>query len=107
MGGFYSVRGYRENTLVRDNGVVLNDEYMKKLNIPSLSATVFVDTARGWDNDGITQNKQLTSVGGGIIWNNRKNLNVETFFGIPLMNKLNKTGDLQDLGLHFGAQYRL
>ena len=110
MGGFYTVRGYRENTLVRDNGIVLNIEYTTRftqLALPHLTATMFVDGANGWNNDGGSATKQLLSLGAGLNWNNRKNLSMDTFFGLPLMNKPDTSGNLQDLGFHFGVQYYL
>jgi len=105
MGGFYSVRGYRENTLVRDNGVIFNAEYLFPLILPELTAVVFSDVASGWSEQ--TKSTQLFSIGAGLNWNKHKKLNADTFIGIPLMNKSNKSGNLQDLGLHFGMQYSL
>ena len=107
IGGHDSVRGYRENTVVRDNGLVLNVNYITPLNISKLSVLYFLDSASAWNEGQLAESEKLLSIGAGLNWNNRKNMNVDGSIGLPLMNKPEGGGNLQDFGIHFGVQYIL
>jgi hemolysin activation/secretion protein len=91
VGGANSVRGYRENQLVRDNGVVASVE----LRIPlSKDATVprpsnvrlvpFLDYGRSWDEDrqfATAQAATISSIGLGLVWDPSRLLHIEIFHG--------------------------
>ena len=74
LGGRYTVRGYRENTLIRDNGLVTSLE----LRIPIvrnrwwadyLEVAPFLDYARGWNSNRPPPiPEKLGSVGLGLRW---------------------------------------
>ncbi|MBF0227829.1 MAG: ShlB/FhaC/HecB family hemolysin secretion/activation protein, partial [Desulfobacterales bacterium] len=81
LGGITTVRGYRENQLVRDNAAVGSMEMrlpITKLKIPKLSKTSedgmiyfapFVDYGYGWNKGGSTPDpKSISSVGTGLRW---------------------------------------
>ncbi len=114
VGGAHSVRGYRENRLVRDNGVAASLEFrvpLIRLPIPGLSndpadGTVelapFFDYGRSWDNDG-GLNDNLYSVGVGLLWSPSEHLHASIYYGKDLkeLPAVGDDDDLQDLGVHF------
>ena len=75
VGGYYSVRGYRENQLVRDNGFSFGlDARLPLRRTPAgrtlLRAGPFVDVGRSWNQGrGVTEGKKtLASVGVAVAW---------------------------------------
>lgn len=106
LGGRYSVRGYRENHLVRDNGVSAGIDYQFPITGGgedvgwSLWLVPFVDAGVGW-NKGGGPSESLLSVGLGLRANYGSWFRGEIFYGYPLTNKPEQSGDLQDDGLHF------
>ena len=74
VGGRYSVRGYRENTLVRDNAHLASLEVRIPIlqNLPwadYLQLAPFVDYGRAWQSQGRTEEpRYLLSVGVGLRW---------------------------------------
>ena len=114
IGGRYSVRGYLENQLVRDNAVISSLEWR----IPVIKETSwadvvqlapFVDYGRGWNTNEYTpEPDDLTSVGIGLRWERHQkppgtlHPQFEIYWGIPFRN-LNGNGDwnLQASGIHF------
>lgn len=106
LGGFYTVRGYRENLLVSDNGIyggidfqipLISDEQIPNWN---LWFVPFVDGGIGWD-DGISGSESLMSVGFGFRLNYKDWFRGEIFYGIPLTSQPDRLDDLQDQGIHF------
>ncbi len=114
VGGRYTVRGYRENTLVRDNAVVASLE----ARIPVVRTVVwadfieiapFVDFGRGWNNTGPKPEiRSISSVGVGLRWaltvpafaGYRLRPSLEVYWGHPLRNVETENGNLQDQGVH-------
>ncbi|PON15699.1 ShlB/FhaC/HecB family hemolysin secretion/activation protein [Candidatus Entotheonella serta] len=116
VGGRFSVRGYRENQLVRDNGALLSLESRVPLIrnrrwAEYLQVVPFVDVGWGWQTRGDTPSpNHLASVGLGLRWAarwmSRWTLSLplrsefEVFWGYQL-NDVTTSGDnLQDHGLH-------
>jgi hemolysin activation/secretion protein len=117
VGGASTVRGYRENQLVRDNGFVASAEFripVFRLPIPGLSRTAedgFVQLAPfadfGWaenTNVATPDPKTISSVGLGLRWNPSANLHAELYWGYALRDIDNLDEDLQDSGIHFRIQ---
>ena len=107
VGGRYSVRGYREFALVRDNGVLASIEtrvpiYTNAAGKDILFLAPFVDFGQAWNSQVATPDpRTLASVGAGFIWNIPwKDSRFELYYGKQL-NRL-KLGDdtLQDDGIH-------
>ncbi len=112
IGGVGTVRGYRENYRVRDEGYNVSLEYryplwtgMAAKSDNSLILIPFLDYGEAWDYPSVFTNGQdisaLFSVGLGFIWQ-FKPLNTEFFYGYAINKpKPNQTGNLQDDGIHF------
>jgi hemolysin activation/secretion protein len=112
VGGRFSVRGYRENQLVRDNGLIFSIETRVPLvrNKPwadFIHLAPFIDFGHGWNSGVPTPSPtKLASLGVGLRW--ALTLPVafplrsqfEIYWGYPLIDVDTEGGDLQDLGLH-------
>jgi hemolysin activation/secretion protein len=111
VGGRFSVRGYRENTLIRDNGFVFSLESRFPLiryatGEPLLQFAQFVDVGRAWQAKGDTPDPQtLASVGLGLRWSvlPRERARFELYWGVPLNHVPHPSGNLQDYGIHLQA----
>jgi hemolysin activation/secretion protein len=109
VGGARTVRGYRENQLVRDNGVSASLE----ARIPVIRSTraqlnltfvPFVDYGRAWDKHGPGQQdlRTIASIGAGFQFELYGFLRGELFYGGKLGGADGEDGDgLQRRGLHF------
>jgi hemolysin activation/secretion protein len=112
VGGRYSVRGYRENQLVRDNGVLGSVEARFPLVQHAAWADVlelaaFVDAGTAWNTRLATPSpRTLYSVGVGVRWSLGGTLLIplrsdfELYWGVPLRNVTTPGGNMQDHGLH-------
>jgi hemolysin activation/secretion protein len=114
VGGRFSVRGYRENSLIRDNAFLASVESRIPLltfptGEPRLQFAQFVDMGRAWNAKGPTPDPQtVASVGVGLRWSflPQERARLEVYWGAPLnFNQLHRPqGDsrdhLQDNGLH-------
>ncbi len=110
IGGVSTVRGYRENHLVRDNGYSLSLEFHYSLLADSdpdyghqLTLIPFFDYGEAWNvvgNDD-DQPRVLYSVGLGFNWKFNI-LSTDFFYGYALNTPSPKTNnDIQDSGIHF------
>ena len=115
VGGMHSVRGYRENQLVRDNGAVTSLEWripIFRLPIPGISKTIedgslmiatFVDF--GWsENEDFASPSPRTigSWGLGLRWDPSPIMQTEFYWGVPFRSiKEGTEHDIQDYGIHF------
>jgi hemolysin activation/secretion protein len=112
VGGRFSVRGYRENRLVRDNAFVASLEAGVPLVSNRLWADIvqlvpFVDFGTGWNTSvPTTSPRTLVSIGIGLRWDvtiPRPILwtpQFEIYWGLPLRHATTSGGDLQDMGVH-------
>jgi hemolysin activation/secretion protein len=108
VGGHGTVRGYRENTLVRDNGLVSSLE----LRIPLLASATgesvlqlapFADIGRSWNtNRGESWPDTLYSAGVGLRWQLTRHVEGQVYWAEALKDvPTSKDHDLQDSGIHF------
>ncbi|GJL49566.1 MAG: hypothetical protein NPIRA01_07930 [Nitrospirales bacterium] len=116
MGGRFTVRGYRENSLVRDNAALITVETRIPV-LPSIFGleTVqfapFVDVGRSWNAKGETEPETLASVGAGLRFTFRQTsipLLQHTYANIywgqqlrPIPGSIDSNTNLQDHGVHF------
>lgn len=108
VGGRYSVRGYREYTLIRDNAVMASVEvrvpvYTTKAGVDALFLAPFVDIGHGWETTVPTPEtppQTLASIGVGAIWNFWRGSHFEVYWGKQLKEFDTGRGNLQDHGVH-------
>lgn len=107
VGGRYSVRGYREYALVRDNAVLASLEarvpiYANAAGRDVLFLAPFVDYGQAWNSQVATPDpRTLASVGGGVIWNIPwKDSRFELYYGKQLKRLKLGEDNLQDYGIH-------
>ena len=106
LGGRYSVRGYRENTLVRDSGYAASAEFRYRVaQSPDwgvLHLGPFVDYGQGWNKRGPKDRETLFSLGLGLVWSWSDRVSAELFIAEDLDGAPDQTDhDLQDDGIHF------
>ncbi|ULA69797.1 MAG: ShlB/FhaC/HecB family hemolysin secretion/activation protein [Nitrospira sp.] len=108
VGGRFSVRGYRENTLVRDDAVLASFESrFPLLRFPSGEDRVqfapFVDFGHAWNAKGDTPDlRTLASVGAGLRWMilPQERARFEMYWGQQLNHVRGGEGNMQDHGIH-------
>jgi hemolysin activation/secretion protein len=120
FGGAESVRGYRENQILRDNGVFGSVEvrvpiWFGKEHTPLLLLAPFLDIGAGWNTQGSSSNtgtnsqemrdrmtETLPSAGIGLIFNPNKYVHSELYWGYAFNRDLvSDANNLQDYGIHF------
>ena len=109
FGGVDTVRGYPQNQLVTDNGILGSVEARIPVlaNSATLQVTPFLDVAHGWNNQTLTpEENTLASVGLGLRWLATRNLVFRLDYGIPLIRIDNTGNSLQENGLYFSARYQ-
>jgi hemolysin activation/secretion protein len=111
VGGSRTVRGYRENQLVRDSGVVASLE----LRVPilrqidrqlSLELAPFADFGHAWDESGPgkLETDTLASLGAGLRLDYRQLLRAEFYYGARLISaERAQAPGLQREGMHFAV----
>lgn len=116
IGGRYSVRGYREVTLLADNAFLASLETRFPLwrwanGTPMFQFAPFADVGHGWSL-GVNQNfftntglpHTLASVGAGLRWNifPTDRAAAEVYWGQRLVHVEKFGNTAQDYGIHFG-----
>ena len=107
LGGMQSVRGYRENQLLRDNGVFASIElripvWLAKDKTPLVSLAPFFDFGAGWNVNKVDDNyTTIYSAGLGLLVNATKHSQLTLYWGHPFIDFHETKVSLQDYGLHF------
>jgi hemolysin activation/secretion protein len=107
LGGFDSVRAYRQDSLLTDNGVLVSAEARIPLarfqQIDSiLSVTPFIDLGKGWNQSGRPDPdpSTLAAVGLGLRWQTSNRLTARLEWGVPLVSNPDSDRTLQENGLY-------
>ncbi|MGK7900364.1 MAG: ShlB/FhaC/HecB family hemolysin secretion/activation protein [Hormoscilla sp.] len=114
IGGLRSVRGYRQDLLLTDNGLVLSAEVqfpilrVKKLD-GILHLVPFVDFGWGWNSSGRpnADPNSLLGVGLGLKWQMGDRLDARLDWGIPLTDVDSSDKTWQENGVYFTINYNL
>lgn len=116
VGGAYTVRGYRENYMTTDNGVVGSLEWrvpVFNLKIPKVSkgphdgefqVCPFFDIGKSWNTDDKfnPDSDTISSAGVGVRWVISPKISAEIYWGKALKDVPEPTDkDIQDNGIHF------
>jgi hemolysin activation/secretion protein len=109
VGGQTTVRGYRQDALLADNGAFASVEL--QLPIGKSQASVFqvapfIDAGTVWNNTNRANfgGNTLLSTGVGLQWRS-DNLSARIDWGIPLVNAAAQRNSWQDNGLYFSVRY--
>jgi hemolysin activation/secretion protein len=112
LGGADSVRGYRQDALLGDSGILTSAEvripfYRWSNNQNSLTAVPFVDFGTTWSNsDDRSQEKDtVASLGLGLRLDLFDTLNARLDYGIPLIEVQDNDDTLQEKGIYFSLEY--
>jgi len=113
LGGAATVRGYRQDALLTDNGFFASGELrlpiarLSKINA-SLQFSPFLDFGTGWNTDG-EETDFSTLLGGGIgfILQTESKLSARIDWGLPLINDDSSDNTLQESGVYLQLQYDL
>ncbi len=110
LGGVRTIRGYRENLLVRDNGVSLSLDWQLPINIGNqkIDLTLFSDYGESWDQDVNlpTHNAAIIrSLGFTVDWSPIENLSASFTYAHGFDRAARENQDLQDKGIHFALRY--
>lgn len=109
LGGPSTVRGYRQNELLTDNGAILSLEarfpvWRDRDNDGLLQITPFIEGGYGWnDREDNPETNGLLSVGAGLLLQ-VENLDFRVDVGIPLIDT-EDNDTLQERGIHFSLGY--
>ncbi|MEH2289126.1 ShlB/FhaC/HecB family hemolysin secretion/activation protein [Nostoc sp.] len=110
IGGQTTVRGYRQDQLLTDNGVQATAEIrfpIARVSQGVLQLTPFIDIGTGWNNGGSNpRNNTLISTGIGLLWRQGNNFTARLDWGIPLTSVDSQKGKTwQENGLYFSVIY--
>lgn len=109
LGGADSLRGYRVDTLLSDNGAIFSTEVrLPIVRIPQSQSILhlipFVDVGTAWNNGGTNINPNtLASVGLGLQWQQGNNFTARLDWGIPLISVDSSKRTLQENGVYFSV----
>ena len=111
LGGQQTVRGYRQDELLTDNGVLFSGE----VRIPVLrvrdwdallQVTPFFDVGKGWNLDATDPDPStLASLGLGLRWTMGDRFTARFDWGIPLIDVDNDGDTLQEDGVYFSINF--
>ncbi|MBV6627721.1 MAG: ShlB/FhaC/HecB family hemolysin secretion/activation protein [Rivularia sp. (in: Bacteria)] len=109
IGGIDTVRGYRQNQVVTDSGIVGGIEARIPLlsEVETLQLIPFFDIGTGWNNRTDNPSPQtLASLGLGLQWQPLKGLALRADYGIPLIERGENGNSLQENGFNFSIRYQ-
>jgi len=114
LGGLDTVRGYRQDALLGDNGFLVSAEVRFPLvRLPDqeglLQVAPFVDFGTVWNGSDFANPdpSTLASVGVGLRFNLGDRLSARFDWGIPLVDVPGEKNTWQENGLYFSVNYRL
>ncbi|WP_392479926.1 ShlB/FhaC/HecB family hemolysin secretion/activation protein [Nostoc sp. C110] len=112
LGGQDSIRGYRQDYLLTDNGTFVSAEVQVPiLRLPKIDSTLqvvpFVDFGVGWNSSGRENPNPntLAAVGLGLRWSQSDRFTVRLDWGVPLISVESNERTLQENGLYFSLLY--
>ncbi|MFB2935726.1 ShlB/FhaC/HecB family hemolysin secretion/activation protein [Aerosakkonemataceae cyanobacterium BLCC-F154] len=112
LGGFDSVRGYRQDLFLTDNGILGSVEvripvYRLRDRPGVFQVIPFIDVGSVWNN-GDRENPDpstIASIGVGLQWQMGERLRFRFDYGLPLVNTGLRERTLQEQGFYFSFQY--
>ncbi|MBE9081204.1 MULTISPECIES: ShlB/FhaC/HecB family hemolysin secretion/activation protein [unclassified Tolypothrix] len=112
LGGIDTVRGYRQDYLLTDNGAFASAEVQVPiLRLPKIGSTLhlapFVDFGVAWNNSNRANPdpNTLASVGLGLRWTQGDRFTARLDWGVPLVSVESRENTWQENGLYFSLIY--
>ncbi|MEY2977563.1 MAG: hypothetical protein RLZZ435_1702 [Cyanobacteriota bacterium] len=115
IGGGQSIRGYRQNLLIADNGFRFSVEDRITLmrdasGLPSVQLAPFLDVGAAINTknnpNSLSQNQNvLAGLGVGILWDPRPDFSLRLDYGYPLVD-LEVGENIQDQALYFNGSFQ-
>jgi hemolysin activation/secretion protein len=110
LGGLNSIRGYREDTLLTDSGVLVSAEVQLPVVRFSESSVLqvvpFFDIGTGWNVDANNPDPDtLVGTGLGLRWESNALIG-RIDWGIPLVDSDRDRDSLQEKGIYFSLQWK-
>jgi hemolysin activation/secretion protein len=113
LGGLDTVRGYRQDLLLTDNGVFASAElrypiYRTRDKKGVLQVTPFIDFGTAWNNGSKADPdpNTLVSAGLGLRWSYSDRLTARFEWGIPLVDVKSNKRTWQEQGLYFSIEFK-
>ncbi|HEY9668546.1 MAG TPA: BamA/TamA family outer membrane protein, partial [Coleofasciculaceae cyanobacterium] len=112
IGGIDTVRGYRQNQRVADNGIAGSIELRYPIlrqpdGLGTLQLVPFFDIGTVWNNEAeISSPTTLASIGLGLHWQLDPYLSARLDWGIPLISVGEEGNSLQDNGISFSIRFQ-
>ena len=113
LGGVGTVRGYRQDAILTDNGFLSSVEFrlpiarLSKVNT-TLQFSPFIDFGTGWNaDDEAAEFSTLLGTGFGLLLQTDERLSARVDWGIPLINTDADGDTLQEDGVYFQFEYNL
>lgn len=109
MGGVDTVRGYQQNQLIADNGILGSVEVRVPLTSDPrvLQLAPFFEIGTAWNNRDIDPDPAtIASLGLGLRWLITPDLSLRLDYGIPLISVGERGNSLQENGLYFSIRYQ-
>ncbi|MBD0361329.1 MAG: ShlB/FhaC/HecB family hemolysin secretion/activation protein [Coleofasciculus sp. C3-bin4] len=114
LGGIDSVRGYRQDALLSDNGLFASAELRVPIvRIPKwnsiLQVAPFIEVGTTWNSSGRANPdpNTLASAGLGLLWKTGDQFTARLDWGIPFIDLGLSKDTLQEKGLYFTLEYKL
>jgi len=114
LGGIDSVRGYRQDALLSDNGLFTSAEIRVPIaRIPQwnsiVQVTPFVEIGTTWNSSGRANPdpNTLAAAGLGLLWRTGDKLTARFDWGIPLIDRPGSKDTWQENGLSFRLEYKV
>ena len=107
LGGVNTIRGYRENQLIRDNAFIISPElrfpvYKDRYGKALVYLIPFVDYGIGWNSNGPREREEIYSAGLGVTYNPTDHISMSLYWGHGFEDfGVRNNNDLQDDGIHF------
>jgi len=111
LGGLQSVRGYRQDLLLTDNGAFASAEVrLPVLRISDWNAVLqiapFIDVGTTWNaGKKAPERNSLSSIGLGLVWRQSDRFTARLDYGIPLVSVSSTERTWQENGLYFSVFY--
>ncbi len=110
LGGQDTVRGYRQDFLLTDNGAFLSAEVQVPVVRLGRNGVVklvpFVDMGMGWNSEGENPDPNtLASIGLGLLWRQTEDFAVRLDWGLPLVDDDARDRTWQESGFYFSLLY--